>query len=69
MPKKTPAIDYTRCHPEKCDKGICVAALECEYGSLVQEDPYEVPELNPAKWCHSCAKCVKACPLKAIRMM
>jgi len=69
MPKKIPVIDYTRCHPEECDKGVCVAALECEYGSLVQEAPYEVPELNPAKWCHSCAKCVKACPLKAIRML
>ena len=69
MPKRPPTIDYTRCHPEKCDEGLCVALLECEYGSLVQEDPYEVPEINPAKWCHSCAKCAKACPLKAIRML
>jgi len=69
MPKRTPTIDYTRCHPEKSDEGLCVALLECEYGSLVQEDPYEVPEINPAKWCHSCAKCAKACPLKAIRML
>ncbi|MDY6892412.1 MAG: hypothetical protein SVO26_01680 [Chloroflexota bacterium] len=69
MPKKAPVVDYNECHPEKCDKGVCVAALACEYGSLVQEEPYEMPELNPAKWCHSCAKCVTACPLKAIKMM
>jgi translation initiation factor RLI1 len=69
MPKKTVAIDYGRCRPEECDAGICVAALECEHGSLRQERPYETPELNPAKWCHGCAKCVKACPLKAIVMI
>jgi len=69
MPKKMPAVDYARCDPGQCDKGICQAALECEFGSLVQENPYETPEINPAKWCHSCAKCVKACPLEAIRMM
>jgi Fe-S-cluster-containing hydrogenase component 2 len=69
MPKKTPGVDYARCDPGQCDKGICKAALECEHGSLVQESPYETPEINPAKWCHSCAKCVKACPLEAIRMM
>jgi len=69
MPKKIPAIDYATCHPEKCDQGICVAMLDCEHGSLVQEGPYEVPEINPAKWCHGCAKCVRACPLRAIRMI
>ena len=69
MPKKIPAVDYTVCKPEECDNGVCLAALECEHGSLTQESPYEMPEINPAKWCHSCAKCVNACPLKAIRMM
>ena len=69
MPKKVPVVDYNVCKPDECDNGICTAALECEYGSLVQNGPYETPEINPAKWCHSCAKCVQACPLKAIRMM
>ena len=69
MPKKIPVIDYTKCYPEQCDNGVCVAALVCEYGSLVQEEPYETPELNPAKWCHSCGKCAIACPLNAIKMM
>ena len=69
MPKKVPVLDYEKCQPGKCDNGVCVAALECEYGSLVQKSAYETPEINPAKWCHSCAKCAKICPLKAIRML
>ena len=69
MPKKMPAVDYHVCRPEACDNGVCAAACECEYGSLVQAGPFEMPDINPAKWCHSCAKCVKACPLKAIRMI
>ena len=69
MPKKTVMVDYNKCEPEKCGDGTCLAVAECEFGSLTQECPHETPEINPAKWCHSCAKCVKACPLKAIRMM
>lgn len=69
MAKKVPAVDYSLCNPEGCDQGICAAAVECEHGSLVQEGPYETPEVNPAKWCHSCAKCAQVCPLKAIRFI
>jgi ferredoxin len=69
MPKKVPAVDYGKCSPEECSDGICAAALECEHGSLFQESPFEQPEINPAKWCHSCAKCVRVCPREAIRMM
>jgi Fe-S-cluster-containing hydrogenase component 2 len=69
MAKKVPAVDYAQCRPENCDNGVCSASLECEHGSLVQEEPYETPEVNPAKWCHSCAKCARACPLGAIRLI
>jgi translation initiation factor RLI1 len=69
MVKKVAVVDYQRCLPERCDSGICVAALECEHGSLVQGSPYEVPEINPSKWCRGCAKCARACPLEAITML
>ena len=69
MARKIPVLDYARCDPEACASGICLAAVECAYGSLVQRDPYEQPEINPAKWCHSCAKCALVCPRQAIRMM
>ena len=69
MPKTEAAIDYSKCDPQKCENGICIAALECEHGSLVQDAPYETPELNPAKWCRGCNKCAIVCPQKAIKMM
>jgi len=69
MAKKLATVDYSKCNPERCDKGICLAVLECEYGSLIQQGPYDMPEVNPAKWCHGCAKCAKACPSEAIRML
>ncbi len=69
MPKKIAVVDYARCHPERCDHGVCRAALECEYRSLVQLSSYQAPEINPARWCRGCADCVRACPLDAIRML
>ena len=67
MPRREVAVDYGKCRPEECDGGVCVAAIACDHRGLVQENPYETPELNPAKWCSGCAKCSQACPLKAIR--
>ena len=69
MPKKIVVVDYTRCKPEKCNGGVCLAALECEHKSLLQVHPGEVPEVNSARWCRGCAKCAGVCPLKAIRML
>jgi ATP-binding cassette subfamily E protein 1 len=69
MPKKVAAIDYAICTPGQCDHGICAAALACEYGNLIQPVPFAEPEVNPAKWCHGCASCVAACPMKAIEML
>jgi hypothetical protein len=40
-------LDYNKCHPEKCDKGICLAGLACPYKILKQEVPYEMPDPNP----------------------
>ena len=69
MPKAVAAVDYHRCYPEQCDHGVCLAVLDCEYGTLIQPSLYEAPEINPAKWCHGCAKCVQACPQQAVRML
>lgn len=70
MPKKKAIVDYTLCQPDKCNNaGICPASRKCEFGSLKQEKAYETPEINPTKWCHSCAKCAKVCPLNAIKMI
>ena len=68
MPKPTAVIDYEKCHPERCDKGICIAKLECELKVLKQEEPYEMP-YTLQDMCKGCAKCALACSLKAIRML
>jgi len=68
MAKQTAVVDYEKCHPEKCDKGICLAVLACPNKVLRQEAPYEMPDPNPSM-CVGCSLCAQACPLKAIRMM
>ena len=70
MPKKVAAMDYARCRPDECyENGVCAASLVCQHGSLTQQNTHEEPEITPSKWCHGCAKCVHACPLKAIMML
>ena len=68
MPKKTVVVDYKICDPEKCEDGICKAALACEKKLLTQEAPYEMPDAKAAM-CMSCAICVQACPQKAVKVM
>ncbi|MGM0375115.1 MAG: 4Fe-4S binding protein [Chloroflexota bacterium] len=68
MPKKTFLIDYHACEPERCEKGICKAAKVCEYHVLVQEAPYELPEISPSL-CVGCGLCAPECPKNAIRLM
>ncbi len=68
MPRKTVAVDYRACNPEKCEDGICKAVLLCEKKILTQEAPYEMPDTK-ASACLSCAICVKACPQKAVLVM
>lgn len=68
MPRKIVAIDYRSCEPEKCEDGICQAALVCEKKILTQTSPYEMPDTK-ATVCLSCAICVQACPQNAVRVM
>jgi len=68
MPRKTVVVDYRACDPEKCEGGICKAALVCEKKILTQEAPYEMPDTK-ASVCLSCAICVQACPQNAVYVM
>lgn len=68
MPKKMALIDYQKCQPKECEGGICLAVLACPKKLLSQEEPYEMPDPAPAM-CLNCGLCVKACPMKAIRLM
>ena len=68
MAGKMALVDFNRCHPEKCDKGICASAQACSHKLLKQEAPYEAPMPDPSL-CRGCADCVRACPLKAIQIV
>lgn len=67
MPKAMAVVDYQKCRPEQCDRGICAAVPVCPTKTLKQEAPYEVP--YPLGLCRGCSQCALACPLKAIRMV
>ena len=68
MPGKMSLVNYNKCHPEKCDGGICAAALACTHKLLKQEAPYQIPMPDPSI-CQGCGDCVRACPLKAIEII
>ena len=67
MPSKMTLVDPYKCHPEKCDSGVCAAVLACSHKLLKQEAPYEMPMTHPSL-CQGCGDCVRACPLKAIKI-
>ena len=58
-------VDFGKCHPERCNDGICAAAEACPRKLLRQEQPGEIPMTDPAL-CRACGDCVRACPMKAI---
>lgn len=68
MSGKTALVDYNKCEPERCDCGICAAALACSRKLLTQEAPYESPMMDPSP-CKGCGDCILACPLKAIEIV
>lgn len=63
-----PTIDFGKCHPERCDHGICIASSACPHRVFIQEEPCEFP-MHIAAMCTGCGLCSSACPLSAIRMM
>ena len=68
MPKPKAVIDYSKCHPEKCDTGVCAAVSECPYGILIQDAPWEIP-YTLQDFCVGCDKCSIACPFKTIKIL
>ncbi len=68
MPSKMALVDYGKCCPERCEGGVCVAAVACTRKLLKQETPFDVPMTDPFL-CKACGDCVRACPMKAIKIM
>jgi translation initiation factor RLI1 len=68
MAGKLALVNYRKCDPERCEGGICAAALACSRKLLRQEAPYEVPMTDPFT-CRGCGDCVLACPLNAIEVV
>jgi Fe-S-cluster-containing hydrogenase component 2 len=62
------AIDYKRCDPGRCEKGICAALLACPTKLIKQMEPYDYP-YPVAGFCQECGKCLEACLFKAVSML
>ncbi len=65
MPSKMALVNYNKCRPDQCDRGVCAAVLACSHKLLKQEAAYEIPMTDPFL-CQGCGDCVRACHLKAI---
>jgi translation initiation factor RLI1 len=68
MTRKLALIDYNKCQPVKCEKGVCLAELACPSNLLKQAAPYAIPEPEPFA-CRACGECTRACPQQAIRIV
>ncbi|MGQ9509757.1 MAG: 4Fe-4S binding protein [Thermodesulfobacteriota bacterium] len=62
------AIDYKRCNPHNCERGVCVVVGVCPTKLWKQLGAYDSPYPVPG-FCQECGKCVESCPLEAIRML
>jgi len=67
MPNTMITLDYHKCRPDLCNAGVCAAAPSCPLSIIEQEELFGFPMANPSA-CKGCAKCVNACPLKAISL-
>ncbi len=65
LEKQKVAVDYQKCHPESCEKGICQAVLVCPRKLWKQEEPYD-PPYPISGFCEDCGKCIESCPHEAI---
>jgi Fe-S-cluster-containing hydrogenase component 2 len=67
-PKVKITIDYKKCKPRKCNKGICAALQACPTKLIKQMEPYDYPYPTDG-FCQECGKCSEACLFEAIKML
>ena len=65
LQKQKVTVDYGKCHPEDCEKGVCQAVLVCPRKLWKQESPYDAP-YPIFGFCEDCGKCIESCPNDAI---
>jgi translation initiation factor RLI1 len=68
LPGKIALVTFDKCHPEKCESGVCIAAQACQRKILKQEAPNEIPMTSPMV-CRGCGDCSRACPFQAIQIV
>ncbi len=61
------SLDYSKCHPEQCSGGVCLAVAACPVKKIGQEEQFSYPFFSPSP-CKNCAKCVQSCPGQAIKI-
>lgn len=69
MPKRMAIIDHAKCHPEKCEDGVCVALFACPRPDeiFIQEAPGDYPYVIQDH-CRGCGDCSRMCCAEAIRL-
>jgi Fe-S-cluster-containing hydrogenase component 2 len=67
-PKVKINIDYRKCNPKRCEKGICKAISVCPNKLIKQIGPFDFPYPIDG-FCKECGKCQDACLLEAIHLM
>ncbi|MBI2831610.1 MAG: 4Fe-4S binding protein [Chloroflexi bacterium] len=68
MPGKVALVEFEKCDPSKCEKGVCAAAQVCPRKLVKQETPYEIPMFHPTI-CKGCSECARVCPQKAVKIV
>lgn len=68
MPVKMALVQFDKCRPGMCENGVCPAVKACPRKLIRQEEPYDIPMMNPS-FCKGCGDCASACPQKAIKVM